>query len=236
MKAGMSAPIVRPLANYNAGRMNWHEAATLFEMLIAGLEKGGWSFNPDEAALCYLECAPVLIERGDKTGFEKFRESAIKVFGDSGSIAVGERMLMVCPLLPADERQMEIFEKWSTLAAKVAGNSRYRCWNYAALSLWEYRRGNNEGTIEWAEKCLAAEPFPPCRERARVLIALAFLGLGQPERARASLSACRGAIESKFTGDYGEGTIETGHWRDWLIDRVLLREADALDATKTPAK
>jgi hypothetical protein len=39
---------------------------------------------------------------------------------------------------------------------------------------------------------------------------------------------CRDVIEAKFAGELGVGTYESGLWKDWLIDQILLREAEAV--------
>ena len=64
--------------------------------------------------------------------------------------------------------------------------------------------------------------------------AMAYARLNQREKARAELTACREAIESRFDGELGVGNYGFDLWADWLIDRVLLREADGLLASPAP--
>ena len=64
--------------------------------------------------------------------------------------------------------------------------------------------------------------------RAHVIMAMANARLNQFEQAQSELAQCREVIESKPKGHLGEGNYETGFWKDWLIDRILLREAEGL--------
>jgi hypothetical protein len=130
---------------------------------------------------------------------------------------------------------MVSLEKWSKVAAAVSPTDHNRCWDYAVVSLFEHRRGNHSAALEWGKKCLASNPLPTCLARGHILVALAYLQLHRADDARAELAQCRELVEGKFTGVLGVGTYYTGHWKDWLIDLVLLREADHLLAEVSAA-
>jgi tetratricopeptide (TPR) repeat protein len=230
-----SAPMLQRVAYWSGGQMNWQQCADLYEMLFFGPANAGMISDPDVVSLKYLEYAPVLVELDDRGRYEKLREFLITKYGDSEYIFGAERLLMSCLLLPASEQQIVSLEKWSKVAAAVSPTDPFRCWNYAVVSLFEHRRGNHPAALEWGRKCLASNPPPTCLARGHILVALAYLQLHRAEEARAELALCRELVEGKFTGVLGVGTYETGLWKDWLIDLVLLREADHLLAEVSAA-
>jgi hypothetical protein len=191
----------------------------------------------------YLSYAPVLIELGNEAGYEKLRDSAITKMGDSVELVVAERVLLACLLLPPKDKHMPTLDKW----AQVSITLNQGCWACAALALLEYRRKEYDEALEWCRKSLNTGLEPrlrgqqaatlkregsstplTCAVRARVIQAMSYARLKQLDRAHADIVPCRELIESKFKGELGMGTYESGFWKDWLIDRILLREAIAL--------
>ena len=238
------APIIRALAHWHAGEKHWRQSAAYYHMLLFGPAKGSATVfdrlqNPPVAGattrsalpwnLIYLEYAPLLVELGDLAGYEKLRQSAIRRYEDAFEPGVGERMLHASLLSPVNETQMATYCKWAQIARR--GSSAF---DFTALALFEHRRGTDEQSLEWTGRCLRASPGDGCAARAHAIAAMAYTRLNQRERAQAELDQCRSTIESKFGGRLGVGSYGGDLWADWLINRILLREADALLASPFP--
>jgi hypothetical protein len=205
-------------------------------MFLVGPAQRG-SGRPDEFSMDYLSYAPVLLELGDKPGYERLRESAIAKMGGSNELIVAERILLACLLLPYEDEQLPTFDKW----AQVDITLNQGCWACAALALLEHRRGRYDEALNWCNKSLNTGLEPQlgvtpakregsntpltCAVRAHIIRAMSYAELQQVETARAALANYPDMIESKFRGEFGMGTYESGFWKDWLIDRILLREA-----------
>ena len=111
-------------------------------------------------------------------------------------------------------------------------------WRCLSLALMEYRRGNYPGAIDWGNRCLAYRNSCPARTAAvRAIFAMTYHRLGQPESARSELAQSRGLIDNKFSAglDYGDG--DHGFWFDWMLGKILEREAVAdIEGSPPPAK
>jgi hypothetical protein len=57
---------------------------------------------------------------------------------------------------------------------------------------------------------------------------MAHVRLNNHDDAEKELAQSREMIESKFLGHPGVGHYAGNLWADWLMDRILLREADAM--------
>ncbi len=218
-----AAMVFRALGNWNGGEQRWQQAAADFEMLFYGPAQRGQDHGHESLSMDYLTYAPVLIELGDPTGYEKLRRSAVLTIAYDGHYS--ERMLNAFLLSSADDGNTVTPIKWGEMAKVSKTAPQWMCWNYAALALLEYRRHDAAQAMEWAQKCLDNSPPPTCNARAHVILAMAYSQLNKPKEAQAELAECHEKIDGRFKGHLGEGTYESGFWKDWLIDRILLREA-----------
>ena len=92
-------------------------------------------------------------------------------------------------------------------------------------ALAEYRQGHFASAAEWARQA-SGTSFSLVVVEASAVLAMAQHQLQQPEAARTSLIQAESTFASKLpqleSGDIG------GDWRDWVIARALLTEAQAL--------
>lgn len=61
----------------------------------------------------------------------------------------------------------------------------------------------------------------------RAVLAMALHRAGHPEDARNELETARQQVEANFNSPFQLWT-SGGHWFDWMIARVLVREADGV--------
>jgi serine/threonine protein kinase len=216
------------LANWEGGENQLSQADDHFALLVSGAADGGsleqrW----DHQTMAYEEYAATLVELDDVIHYEKLRDTALKIYGDTTNPIVAERMLSVSLLLPVNAKQLPVLEKLAAVAARSdPGDKEFAPWAYTALALFEYRRGNFEQSVEWSRKALSFGEFAARSPRTHLLLAMAWFQLKQVEQARAELVPVRKIMADKLTGKLGLGDWGvTGHWHDWIINRILLREA-----------
>jgi hypothetical protein len=222
------------LANWEGGENRLSQADDHFAFFLSGAADGGsleqrW----DHQTMAYLEYAAALVELDDVTHYEKLRDTALKIYGDTTNSAIAERMLSLSLLLPVNAKQLPVLEKLAELAARTnPGDDKFAPWAYTALALFEYRRGHFEQSAEWSRKALSFGEFANRSPRTHLLLAMAWFQLIQVEQARAELVPVRKIMADKLTGKLGVGEWGVGYWHDWIINRILLREASKL--TESP--
>jgi hypothetical protein len=105
-----------------------------------------------------------------------------------------------------------------------------------SLAMLEYRQGNFDKAVQWCRKSLSYSDSNEARFAGiHALWAMSAYQLGQESSARAELANAREFFKAPFLRSYtprGEGQ---GLWLDWLIARVLIREAAALVEPVPPA-
>jgi tetratricopeptide (TPR) repeat protein len=189
----------------------------------------------DGATLDYLRRGPALVEIGDTSGYERFREEAIARFS-ARTTPFADRIVKISLLLPANPKLLGSLQPLAASMAKsfadanAAGDGFMSAWRAMSLALWEYRRGNFAAAIEWGDRCLGYRDYhnAPRTATVTVILALACQQLGDANRARAELERAKEMVEAKFQRRLDRGTPIQGFWFDWAFARILLREAEAL--------
>ena len=227
------AALLRALGEWHALGGRWRQATDRFETLLSinQLE------SSDLATMDYLEFGPALIEVGDKGGYERFRQQAVRRFAASPS-PFADRIVKVCLLLPASAELLEAVLPFSTTmlesieAADAAGDTFTAAWRSLALSLLEYRRGHYAEAVRWSQRAIdSREINAPRAATARLLLAMAYYQLGREAEARQEIAEASATVEAKFAHGLDRGSPTQGFWFDWAFARVLAREAQAtLDA------
>jgi len=96
------------------------------------------------------------------------------------------------------------------------------------LALWDYRGGNFEAAAVGCRRLLA---YPECQaveaETARVILALSYERMNQPDDARQQLEAARAAIGDIFSSGWEAGSRSDGVWYEWVFARALLDQAES---------
>ncbi len=232
------AAVFRSVGEWHALHERWRAAVDRFTQLLQIDRLDG----VDVGTLDYLELGPALIEAGDTSAYERFRQEAIARFSTDPT-PFADRLVKISLLLPASRRVVE------SLAALGAGTERavaeadaasdifVAAWRSLSLGLLEYRRGNYPGAGDWCRRCLAyPESNAPRTATAHVILAMAYHQEGRAGDALAELARGREIVESKFKTRLDRGTPVQGFWFDWDFARILLREATVLIEAGGPAK
>ena len=226
------AAVMRSLGEWHARQGRWQAAAERFNQLLQLNQFDGW----DVATLDYLECGPVLIELGDKAGYDRFRQAAIARFSGT-TYPVADRIVKISLLLPADNKLIASLAPLADVtrqtfqAADHGGqeDSFRAAWQCISLGLIEYRRGDYPRAEEWCRRCLAYAEFnAPRAATAHVILAMALQQQQKTNAAPVELAQGRELIEAKFSAGLDHGNAPHGFWFDWTFARILLREAQTL--------
>jgi tetratricopeptide (TPR) repeat protein len=213
----------------------WNEAAA---DLVKAVE-----LKPS-AELPWRQLAPLLVESGNLMGYQLYRHNALERFANPADPNVAGQVASVALLIPADGPEIAQAEK----LAETAAAAEYADWNLAGRQftkgLAEYRLGHFASAIEWTDKALATntrQDLPGwSHERERNHLAAAYLvqamarqQLKQSDEALSAFANGINIINTEFpeadSGDIGR------EWQDWLMARILSREAQTLIEGNRPA-
>jgi serine/threonine protein kinase len=224
------AAVFRSVGEWHVLHNRWKQATDRFTLLLAVNQLDA----SDVATMDYLRAGPSLLEVGDVTGYERFRQEAIARFS-AAPCPFADRIVKISLLQPASARLLEAMKPLAeatvqALAEADAGGDTFTvAWRSLSMALLEYRRGNYADAMRWSARCLGnAETNAPRSATARLITAMAHFQLGQGAEAQAELERVREVIAVKFEGVGDRGSPIRGFWFDWMFARVLLREASGL--------
>jgi hypothetical protein len=225
------AAVFRSVGEWHALHNRWKLAADRFDVLLRVNALDG----ADRSSLDFLERGPALIEAGDISGYEHFRQDAIAHFL-AMSNAFADRVVKIALLLPAGEKVLASLDPAVATTTKAfhdadaAGEAFQAAWRAMSLALLEYRRGNLAAAEAWSRRCLSyPDANAPRSATARVILAMCCQQTGRFDEAESELEAGREIVESKFKGGRVDGgTPVQGFWFDWAFARILMRESAAL--------
>lgn len=224
------AAVFRSVGEWHAINGRWREAARHFRVLlqINHLE------TADVHSLDFLEYGPALIELGNLSGYERFRQEAIARFADKQS-PFSDRIVKISLLAPANDEILASLQPligqttrtWEE--ANASGSSFEAAWRAMSLALFEYRRGDYFAAIAWSQRSLNySNRNGPRIATVSLIHAMALYRIGRYEEARTEFRRGRQLVEEKFEGEIDRGTPVQGFWFDWAFARILLREASGL--------
>jgi tetratricopeptide (TPR) repeat protein len=169
----------------------------------------------------WYNLAPLLLQVRDVEGFRQVCRDLLARFGNTQDLTIAERISKACLLLPAKGADLERATK---LANKAASNPTHGTFRYAQLAkgLAEYRNGRSEAAIGVLNQSLSSNPPWSLEIPGRFVLAMAQQQLGRANEAKQALA--KG--EEVFARSYGvDNAIGPGNIHDWLICRVLRRQA-----------
>ncbi|MCF7673764.1 MAG: serine/threonine protein kinase [Akkermansiaceae bacterium] len=229
------AEVFRRLGDWHAVHGRWEDAAARFSYLI----KVNYLDGSDTPSLDHLRAGPVLIESGDLAGFERFRRAMVARFAKMPGVLSAERTVKVALLVPAGEDLMQALDPLIDVSVDslsgldqqpVTGNvDHLEIWRMDSVALGEYRRGRFDRAEAWSRACLEFSKDNSSREAtARILLALALHQQGRVGEARSELAPACAAVATTFGQELRIDYAGSAWWFDWLIARILLREAEEL--------
>jgi hypothetical protein len=176
--------------------------------------------------LDYLAVSAALVEAGDRSRYNQFRQLACAspvatVNGDAAG-----RVLKCCLLLPADKAALAALKPLGLMADGFVA-TQTTSWPVLPMSLWKYRCGEYDQADLWCRRGLAEYPAPSCEATLQVILAMSDFQRHRMSEAREELTNGRRIIEGEFNAGIKAGN-GFGRWYDWVFARILLREAQAM--------
>ena len=236
--ADVGVSVFRPLGDWAAVQGRLRRAAEYYSVLVRLdlFEKS------EPATLEYTKYAVVLAELGDRRAYESFCRESIRQYGGTADATVAERLVKNSLLLPADASLLDALSPLAQIAAEsvpVSKNPRpapggwMMPWRCLSLALFEYRRGNYDGALDWGNRGLVfdlADPIPPRIASIRAILAMAYHQLGQAGSARSELAKSRELVEARFRPPLVSFNDNDNRemWFDWFLGRILEHEAAAM--------
>ncbi len=233
--------VFRSLGEWHAQNGRWSEAAARFSCLtVVNRHEPG-----DIPSLDHLKCGIAWAESGDFHRFDAFRR---EMFGRYSRVSGGiapERALKIAMLLPAGEPLLaEVAPLVDSLGVSIERDrppkgpdhrSQMLLWRMLSVSLAEYRRGDASRARDLARRCTGADAAAGSqRATASVVLALALAREGDFPAASAELENGKKMIEAALLEGPGGAKNKDGSWYDWVLARILLREARAALAVAPP--
>ena len=213
-----------------AGR--WREATERFATQALVLPRVDVA-DSDAISITLLPAVATLAWAGDTERRDALRTRAWERFGDTSRPVVAEQVLKACLLTPPSAG---FTARLAPLAARLERalreghpeldkNPSRVAWSCFALGLFSHRAGEPDRARMWTLRCLEHAGANPSRDAsARCLLALIAAGSGEDEPASRMLDEAREAVEGFFDAEPRLGNVNS-FWFDWVVARVLLREA-----------
>jgi tetratricopeptide (TPR) repeat protein len=205
-------------AGFYARRSRWKEAAADFSQML--------EVDPANHSAWYL-LAPLLVECGDVDAYQRHCREMLARFSETNDPLIAEKTAKALLLLPPGGYQLEAAAKLAQKAVTSGAKHPFLPYLQLAKGLAVFRQGSCQAAEEWLQKCLAHKwDNANLNAPANLVLAMARFQLNQPGLARSALAdgaaATLGQWPESSAGDLG------GDWHDWLMARILLREAKAL--------
>lgn len=224
-----AANVLRSLAEWHILRGDTRSAA---KRSLALLDASRFEGNdkPDMVTRDMVVAAPILVEAGDLVRYEELRVVAVDRFAGTLSPIAAEQVMKTCLLLPPGNEMLGTMNPLAVVEENCVksrvGSVIDKAWGSAALGLLEYRRGAWQKAADWSAR---ARGFGSYRNRALDALCLAVEAmargqLGEKAEAQNQLKEARKAVDGWF--ERPARNSESGAWNDWLIARILMREAE----------
>ena len=191
--------------------------------------------NNEAVTIHFVAAAAAVADAGDLPHYEELRHMAAERFSIVSHPIVSDEVVKTCLICPATAemlaridplvKSMEAHLPWDH--EDQPGES-MEAWQILSLTLASYRKGDFSSAESWARRCLRHPNVVESRNSAaRAVLAMALRRNGHPEDARGELETARRQVEANANSPFQLWT-DQGHWFDWMIARVLVREADGV--------
>jgi serine/threonine protein kinase len=227
-----AAEVFRSLGNWYAMYGKWKQAVQCFTLLNQANLLDDPVKIVEETDL--LAIAPALIESGDKTTYNKFRQEILDRYLPVKNSLQAEHILKVCLLEPADAATMERLREVAAVCARVVlldpDHPNFPSWEAFAMTLYYSRLGNTSQTLVWGGRCLSFEDPTGARDSSVLsLLALAKYRAGDRQDAVKDMEQARQLIPENLLPERppdARGNAGRGTWYSWAVAKILLRETE----------
>lgn len=183
-----------------------------------------------------MPLAPLVLEHEGPESYDRLRGRVLMNYLPVQSTRSAQQVLKICLLTPAEPSTLETLRDVATVCeSNIAGPNHIlpnRDWEAFSMALYHLRTQDFPAVIEWRNRCFALPRVSRvCASATRAVAAIAAFHLGKPEDARAELARAQtDSSNPTITADF------KNTWWDWIIARILVREAEAVMAASEESK
>jgi len=201
-----------------ARRSRLQEAAAAYARMV--------SLEPTNSGHWYI-LATLLAETGNVEAYHDHRRRMLAQFGQTTDPGRMETTAKACLLLPASGAELAVAVGLGRNSPSFGSSHPFVPYFELAAGLAEYRQGQYAAAEQWTRKSLSHRwSNVNLQAPNHLVLAMTLQRQGNTNAARLHFSQgaamVRGTWPESRPGDLG------GDWFDWLIARVLLREAESV--------
>ena len=220
--------LLRAAGEWHALRGEWADALRCFQYCLQHNQKD----SLDHTTMDYQNAAIACLKLGDETGYLRVREEMATRFKDLDQ-KVAARTLNVGIMRSLDDQTAARLQPF---AALLRDSLQKRTSGYAEnalrLALFEFRRGNFTNALDSARRSAdSASRLALPNAMIHVISAMSLHHLGNHAAVPLELAQAKNLTETGFDLEY-----DMWHWRDWILLRFLLQEADSLTTQPPPGE
>jgi serine/threonine protein kinase len=231
-----AAEVFRSLGNWYAVYGRWDQAVQCFTLLHQANRLDKRRNIVEGLDLLYI--GPAYLEHGDRKSYDAFRSEVVELYLPARNTIEGEHLLKACLLAPASP---DLLGKLKQVADMCSGKIppypdsknavSFPEWEAFSMALYHYRLENFEKALEYGRKSREK----PDKAGSRIvsilcLSAMSHQQLGGKEQAAADLRKAREMIPAPPDPSEESARPLPGTWFSWSVARLLLREAEAMQA------
>ena len=192
--------------------------------------------NSESVSIHFVAAAAALVDVGDLAHYEELRLMAVDRFSAATHPYIMDEIVKSCLIMPASP---ELLAKLEPLVKGLKNHlpwdrqaSPYELmegWQMLSITLATYRTGDHLLALKWARRCLEHPNVNASRNATiHAIIAMAQHHSGRTEEARVALESARSAVSDHFRKPFQHWGEDAAFWFDWVIARILLKEAEGV--------
>lgn len=230
-----SATTFRAVGEWLLHEGRWEDASNRFATVAQTIARADKSHS-ESISIHFVAAAAAISDVGNAEHYEELRRIAADRFSTTTNAMVADEVVKACLIKPVNP---ELLAKLAPLFHVLEVNLPWdredgpgelmEAWQMLSLTLAAYRKDDFQLAEQWARRCLLHPNQNPSRSAAvRTILAMALQHAGRTDEARAELDLARADVIANFNKPFQMGISEEGFWFDWMIARILLKEADGL--------
>ncbi|MCP5543129.1 MAG: serine/threonine protein kinase [Akkermansiaceae bacterium] len=231
-----SASTYRTIAEWHLREGRWDEAARRFAAVAQAISRVDKS-DAESVSIHFVAAAAAVADAGDIEHYEELRQMAAERFSGTSYPQVADEVVKACLIKPADpellaklEPLIQVIQRNVPWDREDAAGELMEAWQTLSMALAMYRKGDYAEAERWAKRSVNhPHESPPRNAAAHAILAMASHQLAHHEEASGELEQAKRAVDGYFTEPIEADKLwsDGGFWFDWLIARLLLREAEA---------
>lgn len=229
-----SANTYRTIAEKLLKEGRWEEASRCFSAVAQASSRVDKT-DTDAVSIHFVAAAAAVVNAKDFAHYEELRHMAADRFSGTRNPMAADEVVKTCLILPANP---EMLGKLEPLIQSIERNMPWErqdlatelmeAWQTLSLTMSYFRKGDWVQTEKWARRCIAhPNPNESRCASARAILAVALFQTSRTDEALAELDLARNSVSEHFREPFQVevDSSDGGFWFDWLIARILAREA-----------